>query len=206
MRARTKQAMVKSGGVVPAKPRKVASYSRGQRVRYAFDNSMAKGTKALVAWLAVVSFALMLVFAIVLLVTRVSTPDANGNRPGFFAELFTSFAHTLDAGTVAGEGGSPWRYVVLMIVLTIAGLFIVSALIGVIAAGIDEKLAELRRGRSVVIEADHTVILGWSDSIYTIISELTIANESRTKPVVVVLAPRDKVEMEDDIRAKVPDL
>ncbi len=89
-----------------------------------------------------------------------------------------------------------------MLVLTLAGLFIVSALIGVIAAGIDTKLADLRRGRSLVLEKDHTVILGWSDSIFTIISELTLANESRRKPVVVVLADRDKVEMEEEIRGQ----
>ena len=93
-----------------------------------------------------------------------------------------------------------------MLALTLAGLFIVSALIGVIAAGIDTKLADLRRGRSLVLEKDHTVILGWSESIFTIISELTLANESRRKPVIVILADRDKVEMEDDLRAKVPDL
>ena len=92
-----------------------------------------------------------------------------------------------------------------MLVLTIGGLFIVSALIGVIAAGIDTKLADLRRGRSIVLESDHTVILGWSDSIFTIVRELTIANESRRKPVIVVLADRDKVEMEEDLRAKVDD-
>ena len=93
-----------------------------------------------------------------------------------------------------------------MLVLTLAGLFIVSALIGVIAAGIDTKLAELRRGRSLVLEKDHTVILGWSDSVFTIVRELTLANESRHRPVIVVLADRDKVEMEEDIRDKVPDL
>jgi voltage-gated potassium channel Kch len=93
-----------------------------------------------------------------------------------------------------------------MLALTIGGLFIVSALIGVIAAGIDTRLADLRRGRSVVLEREHTVILGWSDSIFTIIRELSIANESRRKPVLVVMAERDKVEMEEEIRAKVPDL
>ena len=93
-----------------------------------------------------------------------------------------------------------------MLALTIAGLFIVSALIGVIAAGIDTKLAELRRGRSIVLEKEHTVILGWSDSIFTIIRELTLANESRHKPVIVILADMDKVEMEDELKAKVPDL
>ena len=49
------------------------------------------------------------------------------------------------------------------------------------------------------------MILGWSESIFTIISELALANESRRKPVVVVLADRDKVEMEEEIRSKVPD-
>ena len=49
------------------------------------------------------------------------------------------------------------------------------------------------------------MILGWSDSIFTIVRELTVANESRRKPVIVVLADRDKVEMEEDLRAKVTD-
>ena len=85
------------------------------------------------------------------------------------------------------------------------GLFIVSALIGVLANGIDSKLADLRRGRSIVLEKDHTVILGWSESIFTIISELTLANESRKDPVIVILADRDKVDMEEELKVKVPD-
>ncbi|MCW2758943.1 MAG: TrkA-N domain protein, partial [Nocardioidaceae bacterium] len=72
--------------------------------------------------------------------------------------------------------------------------------------GIDNKLVDLRRGRSIVIEKDHTVILGWSDAVFTIISELSVANESRRKPVVVVMSEKDKVEMEDEIREKLPDL
>ncbi len=92
-----------------------------------------------------------------------------------------------------------------MLLLTIAGLFIVSALIGVIANGIDTKLADLRRGRSIVLEEDHTVILGWSESIFTIISELTLANESRKDAVIVILADKDKVDMEEELKVKVPE-
>ncbi len=204
LRKRTTKA-VATRSAAQAKPgqaqRRPAS-GLGERLRYAFDNSMSRGTPALVAWLGVISLVLVVVFAVITQLTGLRGDEAD---EGFWKELFYSLNHALDAGFVGGDEGS-WQFLLTMLVLTIAGLFIVSALIGVIAAGIDEKLAELRRGRSVVIEADHTVILGWSDSIYTIISELTIANESRTKPVVVVLAPRDKVEMEDDIRAKVPDL
>jgi voltage-gated potassium channel Kch len=91
-------------------------------------------------------------------------------------------------------------------VLTLGGLFIVSALIGIIAAGIDAKIADLQRGRSRVVESGHTVILGWSEAVFTILAELAVANESARRPVVVILADRDKVEMEEDIREKLPDL
>lgn len=140
-----------------------------------------------------------------LLATNWSPDATDGTRPGLTRQLFTTLMHTLDPGTVAGDSGT-WRYLVTMLVLTLAGLFIVSALIGVIATGIDSKLVDLRRGCSPVIERYHTVILGWSDAVTTIISELTVANESRRRPVVVVLSERDKVEMEDELREKLPDL
>jgi voltage-gated potassium channel Kch len=63
----------------------------------------------------------------------------------------------------------------------------------------------LRKGRSFVVEENHTLILGWSSRIFLIISELVIANENQTKPRIVILAGKDKVEMEEELRAKVPD-
>ena len=118
---------------------------------------------------------------------------------------FQTMLHALDAGTVAGDTGS-WPLLVAMMAVTVAGLFIVSALIGIIAAGIDAKMADLQRGRSQVIETGHTVILGWSDAVFPILSEFAVANESLRRAVVVILADRDKVEMEHEIRTKVPDL
>src|SRR6185369_5687657 len=41
--------------------------------------------------------------------------------------------------------------------------------------------------------------------VFTIISELVQANENRSKPRIVILAEVDKVEMEDEIRDKIPD-
>ncbi|WP_395693891.1 CASTOR/POLLUX-related putative ion channel [Nocardioides sp.] len=170
------------------------------RLRYRFDNSMSRGTPALIAWLSVVTLLLILLFSLVVSVFRLSR-DQQGD---FGSSMFGNLLHALDPGTIGGDQGS-WAFKLTMLALTIAGLFIVSALIGVIAAGIDTRLADLRRGRSIVLERDHTVILGWSDSIFTIVRELSIANESRRRPVIVVLADRDKVEMEEDLRAKVGD-
>ncbi|WP_244929495.1 hypothetical protein [Nocardioides sp. W7] len=187
--------------------KKAASAPRsdlGDKLRYWFDNSMSRGTPALIAWLTAATLVLIVVFSVATLVLGLRDGDTSTGE-GFFAELFQSLLHALDPGTVAGDTGKSWQFIVTMLLLTIGGLFIVSALIGVIAAGIDEKLAELRRGRSMVLESDHTVILGWSDSIFTIVRELTLANESRKRPVVVVLADRDKVEMEEQLAAKVPE-
>jgi voltage-gated potassium channel Kch len=72
--------------------------------------------------------------------------------------------------------------------------------------GIEAKLEELRKGRSFVCEENHTVILGWSPQVFSIVSELVIANASRKRAAIAILADRDKVEMEDDIAAKVPHL
>jgi voltage-gated potassium channel Kch len=89
--------------------------------------------------------------------------------------------------------------------VTLGGLFIVSTLIGVLASGISSKLDDLRKGHSFVVEKGHTLILGWSEKIFPIISELLIANENQKNPVIVILGLKDKVEMEDEIKTKIPD-
>jgi voltage-gated potassium channel Kch len=200
LRVRTAKAMAERGGssVKVATERKSGL---GDRLRYMFDNSMSAGTPALIAWLMAATLLLIVVFAFILTVTGMGN---EGTDHGFFADLFYNLLHALDPGTVGGDVGT-WPWLLTMLALTLGGLFIVSALIGVLASGIDSKLADLRRGRSIVLEEDHTVILGWSESIFTIISELTLANESRKDPVIVILADMDKVDMEEELRVKVPE-
>jgi voltage-gated potassium channel Kch len=111
---------------------------------------------------------------------------------------------TLDPGTMGGDEGQ-LGYLLLMLAVTLGGIFIVATLIGVLSSGIESRLTELRKGRSRVIETGHTVILGWSQQVFTILSELIEANANRRGACVVVFADRDKVEMEDQIRARVPD-
>lgn len=172
------------------------------RLRYAFDNSLSRGPVALIGWLALISFAIVLLAAIVLIITGIA-PEGTENGYGFFEAFWQSLMHSIDAGTGAGDTG--WRFRVLMFLVTIGGIFIVSALIGVLTSGLEEKLVELRKGRSFVIEKDHTLILGWSGHVFPIISELVIANENVNKPRIVILADKDKVEMEDEIRAQIKD-
>jgi voltage-gated potassium channel Kch len=119
-----------------------------------------------------------------------------------FAEaLWASLLRTLDPGTMGGDQG--WGFRIIMLLVTMGGIFIISTLIGVVNNAIENKLTELRKGRSVVVESGHTLILGWSPEIFTMIKELVIANEHRKDPCIVILADQDKVAMEDELIEKV---
>lgn len=172
------------------------------RLRYEFDKSMAGGAIALIGWLALISLVVISLAGAFLAITGIA-PE--GGEPVSFIEgTWESLMRTFDAGTMGGDQG--WGFRLVALVVTLAGIFVFSALIGVISSGLENKLDELRKGRSRVLESDHTIILNWSASIFDVISELVIANQSRKRPRIVIMANKDKVEMEDEIATKVADL
>lgn len=175
-------------------------FSRKDRFRYAFDTMMSRGTAGLIIWLGVVSAILILIFSIIILAT--GTAPENESLPTL---LWMSLMRTMDPGTIGGDQGGP-GFLLSMLLVTFSGIFIFSALIGILTTGLEAKLDSLRKGRSRVVETGHTVILGWSEQVFTIVSELSIANENQKNPSVTIMANRDKIEMEEDIREKVPNM
>ena len=174
-----------------------------RRARYAFDNTLSAGSTAMVAWLGLLSLVLVLVAAAVVVVLDVR--QIGDPTPfGFIEAMWASLMRTLDPGTMGGDTGWGFRFVMLGV--TIGGILVVATLIGVVASGIETRLDELRKGRSVVVESDHTLILGWSPEIFGMIVELSHAKVHHHRPRVVIVADRDKVEMEDEIRTTLGDL
>ncbi len=171
-----------------------------QRFQYWFDNYMSRGTIALIGGLAVLSLVIIFIAAGII---RIGSIAMDGeSAPTFGEAAWMSLMRTLDAGTMGGDTGPGFRIVMLLV--TIGGIFIVSTLIGILSNGLEERIENLRKGRSLVLENDHTLILGFTPQIFTIISELVAANESRKSgAVIVVLADQDKVEMEDAIKERI---
>ncbi|MBK7317306.1 potassium transporter TrkA [Candidatus Villigracilis affinis] len=171
-----------------------------QKFQYWFDNYMSRGTGALIFALFVLSAIIIFVIAALVKITG-SAP----NDESLFQLAWMGLLRTLDSGTMGGDTGG-FFFLLMMLVVTFGGIFVVSALIGIINNGLEDKLDELRKGRSAVLENDHTLILGWSTQVFTVISELVLANESRKSgAVIVILADQDKVEMEDEIADRIPD-
>ncbi len=168
------------------------------RVRYWFDNTMARGTAAVIGLLALGSLAWILLAG---LIAWAFGLKQDGQGYGYVEATWRQLTFTLDPGTFSGDSGVAW--LILSLLTTLFGVLVVASLIGVVSAAFDDKISELRKGKSNVLETGHTVIIGWNSKVFTIISELVIANESEHKPVIVVLAERDKLEMEDEIREKV---
>jgi voltage-gated potassium channel Kch len=171
------------------------------RARYRIDNLFSRGTPALILGLAVLSAVVVVVVAAVVWLLRIS--PAGEGRLTFAESVWRSLVRTLDPGTMGADLG--WGFRFAMLAVTVGGIFVISTLIGVLTAGVEGKLASLRKGRSRIVERDHTVILGWSEQVFTIIAELVTANENRRRPCVAVLGARDKVAMEDEIREKLPE-
>lgn len=145
-----------------------------ERVRYWFDTAMSKGTVALIGWLGLISLGLIL---LVTLLSLWLTPAEAAEHDGFAGMLWATLMRTLSPGKVAGDTGSA-PFIALMFAASLGGIFIVSALVEVLANGLMTKFERLRKGRSRVIETGHIVILGWSDQVFTIITELVQAHAS----------------------------
>lgn len=174
-------------------------HSFSEKFRYRFDNLMSKGPGAMIMLLGILSLFVVIIAGSVL--WGFSVKPEGEDSVNFIEGVWLSLMRTLDPGTMGGDTG--WGFRIVAFAVTLGGIFIISTLIGVLSSGIQEKLESLRKGRSHVIENNHTLILGWSPKIFTIVSELIVANENQKKPRIVIMADRDKVEMEDEIRDKI---
>jgi hypothetical protein len=161
---------------------------------------VASGTRPLIIGLAVATGALILVAATVQAILRITV---DGQRLGFLEALWVALLRTLDPGTMADDVGWPFR--VISLIVTLGGVLIVSSLIGLLANGINQRVMELGRGRTLVAETGHTLILGWSPAVFTVLPELVEANRNIRRASVVVLAPFEKSDMEQELKTRVRD-
>ena len=170
-------------------------YTWKEKFQYHFDNLMSRGTASLIGILFAIT-------ALVVVIAGVLTAVINADNVG--KATWMSLMHAIDAGTLAGDEGS-WVFLLLMTAVTICGLFITSMLIGILNTGIEEKMTSLQKGKSLVLEKDHTVILGFNENALNILSELILANENHRNCVVVIMDDMDKTTMEDAIHQRITD-
>ncbi|XP_074331082.1 ion channel CASTOR-like isoform X2 [Apium graveolens] len=111
--------------------------------------------------------------------------------------LWLSWTFVAAPGNHADSEGFGPRLV--SVTISCGGMLIFAMMLGLVSDSISEKLDSLRKGRSEVVKQNHTLILGWSDKLGSLLNQLAIANKSLGGGIVVVMAEKDKEEMEVDI-------
>ena len=167
-----------------------------ERFRYWFDNRFSGGPLVIIGWLALGTTLLVILMTVLSLIPSIR-PDGQDLKQVFWNILFQALTpNPFDTTT-------RWQFLIIMLVVTLGSLFMVSILIGTLTNSIESKVDDLRKGHSRVIESGHTLILGWSPQVFTILLELMVANQNQKNARIVILADKDKVEMEDEIRQRI---
>ena len=182
---------------------KKSEYPLKTRLSYQVDNFMSKGSSSIfLALMALFSLG----FIIILIIRSISNfflPDETLNS--WLDIPWRVYVAIIEGSAAETDGDSNWLAKLSSIIGVLVGLVLFSSTVAFITSVFEAKLAELRRGRSMVLESNHTIILGFGDRILEIIRELIEANESEDDAAIVVLANDDKETMDNIIRDNISD-
>ena len=168
------------------------SFSPKERFNYWFDNRMTKGSLGLIRVLIAASIVLAVVIAGLIIVFKF---DEEENAASI---LWDSITTLINAWMPSSDDGS-LGYLVLMSLSAIAGVLFTSVLIGIFTSAIEEKIDNLKRGNSFVLEKGHIVVLGFYPGEYALLQQLILAAEG--KPACIVLAEdMEREDVEESIR------
>ena len=166
-------------------------------LRYRIDQILAKGTAVMM--LLVFASTAAIVFCVAPIIVRVSGGT-------YFGQAWKVLMHMVDGGTITQEETTNYAYLLVMLFVTVGGLLITSLLVGIMSAGVERFVSAIEKGTSTVAEEGHTVIIGFTDSIYTLIKELAQKNGKDGQLCIVVAGTQGIEEMAENVRLHVPSL
>lgn len=176
--------------------------SLGDKVRYQVDRFLSWSPFARFVGLFGLSFLLVVLNATFAKV--VHGPSEDGSEFDFFEALWWATGRVADAGTMGDDQGTLLRAVALF--TTLCGVGVVALLIGLVSSTIGDKIEDLRKGKSPVIDEGHTLILGYGEKVFAILRELREANSNQRHAAVVILSETDKEEVENTVRERMGDM
>ncbi|CAI5523098.1 unnamed protein product [Closterium sp. Naga37s-1] len=181
-----------AGAAPSAAPGADEEVSMSKRLAYKVDvlfsmHSWVKGAALLAATLLLIALGGLALYAV-----------GSKDRMDLGDATWRAWSYVADAGNHADSEGVGPRIVGVSI--SIGGMLIFALMVGLVSEGISEKVDSLKKGKSDVIEKNHTLILGWSDKLASLLKQLAVANESMGGGVVVVMSEREKEEMESEIQ------
>lgn len=172
------------------------------QLRYWFDNSLSrKGAFPIWVTLAIAGGAIAI--AILGAIVR-SIPFLNveiTDPTTAFESFWFSLGKMLSLGSAVTLGDR-----ILAVVYWFVGLTVMGSIFAFRTVALNNTMARLKAAPSPILDKGHTLILGWSPRIFTILKELAVANQNVRKPLVVVFANVDRAVMDAEIAKRAGDL
>ncbi|MDH4247534.1 MAG: hypothetical protein OEW39_06935, partial [Deltaproteobacteria bacterium] len=177
-----------------------------ERLQYKIDNFFAGGGVRIVLALVPMFIVAFTLAASLRLITNLIFPDpVEPSIAGINNQFWRVLLQIMDVGSIAEDDNAFYTNKVLAVITAVIGLLLFSTMLAIFSSLFKERLENLRKGKSAVIESGHTLILGFNNRALEIIRELIEANASESDAAVVVLAEADKEVMDDFFRYNIQD-
>ncbi|NER04807.1 MAG: hypothetical protein F6K17_20495, partial [Okeania sp. SIO3C4] len=171
-----------------------------ERFQYKFDNFMSRGGFSVFLALVSAFFGAFVLMTGIRYISERVFPNKDVESDLLW-DVFVQLIGLRDTGDEANFSTKAVGVLTIFV-----GLVLFSSLVAFITQEFESRLTLLKKGKSLVVEKNHTLILGFNDRIVDIITELVIANESESDAVIVILSEQDKEQMDDFLRDKLGDL
>jgi ion channel POLLUX/CASTOR len=168
-----------------------------KNIRFHLDQMLGSGSQSLLVWLLLLSFLFVLSISILTWVSGISSHQSFG---GLFWDL--SMRALTPWEIEASMGSLP--YLLVLLLLTLFGIFVLSILISFLSAIIDARVKRIAHGLQPFPFNQHIVIFGWSRRVPPIVEELVAANESESESRVLVISSLDHSSLETIVRRELP--
>jgi len=170
------------------------------KIQGMLEETLSRGTVSIIAWLAVIMILTVVIFSFVLVLMNLRSDNETGSL-SLIEAIWQNFLRVIDPGGLQND--RLWGYRIVSAVVTLLGVLIFGALVGVLTTGLDNLFIEIRKGKTEIVKKDFTLILGWNPTIFKIISELVISNANHKNKKIVILSKNDKIKMEDEINLRI---
>ena len=156
------------------------------------------------AWFIVLFLTLTVVvnFLVSFVVTLIKTHD----KGPFFSTLTHEWWYTTNLTFFDGFGPSHfWGRV--FVPITLIFFYAIPSIIFSFVNNLLMRFQEnMRRGKSPISNSGHTLILGWSERIFSIIGELDIANANQKGAVIAIFSSLGAVDMDDTLKSRLGEI
>ena len=124
-------------------------------------------------------------------------------KQGWSEAFWWTFVRIADPGYLGDDSGF-WEKL-LSTSITFAGWIAFGGiLISIFTTAMEERLGQIRAGRAKVRSTDHTVILGWNGTVFSVLDHLL--HQNHKAEAILVLADSEVTAMKEAVDSYCPDL